>query len=81
MNNLQIAYNESKRMEEINKILGTLVNTIHRIQLTAELPTELPTVQLDNVHCAALDLCTAIMNYLSVSLKVNQRSFFSTAQI
>ena len=48
---------------------------VHRIQLTSDFPDQ-SSAQLDNVHVAALDLCTSVMNYLEIALKTFRREFF-----
>jgi hypothetical protein len=69
----QIAYTETERVNEVDETLVTLLNALHRVQLTETLPDEIP--QLDNTQCAALKLCTAIIEYLDVAIKTLRRPF------
>lgn len=54
------------------------MNAIHRIQLTTEFPAELPPSQIENVHCSALDLCAAIMEYIAIAIKLLSKSVLGT---
>jgi hypothetical protein len=68
--NLQIAYKESTRAKDIDETLNILLNAIHRIQLTDNFPTDLKSAQLENVRCAAMELCIAIMDYVTLAIKI-----------
>jgi hypothetical protein len=46
-----------------------LSSTIHRVQLTAHFPSDLAVRHLENVHCAAFELFTAVMEYLALAIK------------
>jgi hypothetical protein len=48
---------------------------MHRIQLISEVPANLPTSQLENVRYAALELCTAIMEYVALAIKLLKKPF------
>lgn len=74
----QVAYDESGRSEEIDEVLNILLIAVHRVQLTANFPKDLPMAQLESVHCAALDLCSSVMEYLAIALKNLERSFICT---
>lgn len=46
---------------------------VRRAQLTAEFPANLPPLQLENVHCAVLNLCAAIMEYVAKAVLILRR--------
>ena len=67
-----------ERTEERNRwSLNILFISLHRIQLTAKFPAELPDAQTENLNCAAIYLCTAVMDYVSVAIKVLSKSYLS----
>ena len=67
---VQVAYTESGRKKEIEETLTGLLVALHRIQLTAEFPHAVPDSQLENLQCAAINLCATVMDYVSVTIKI-----------
>ena len=72
----KIAFDENGRTEDINETLNVLFMAIHRIRLTSEAPAGLPPSQLESVHSAALELCTAIMDYPAIVIKLLSKRVF-----
>ena len=74
-NNNKAAYDESGRAGEIDATLNRLLMIVQRIHLIEEFPANLSASRLENVKCAAINLCASIMNYLAPALKTLQRNF------
>ena len=51
--------------------------TMQRIQLLKELPGDLGTAQLVNVHQTALDFCAAVLEYVTIGVKKMSDSWLS----
>ena len=66
---IQIAFKESGRAKDIDETLNVLLMALHRIQLTHEFP-RIEISQLETVKYAALSLCAAVMDYISVAIKI-----------
>lgn len=66
---VQIAYEASGRAEAIDGTLETVSKAAENIQKIDLIPTNLALEQLSAVHCAALDLCTAILSYLTILIR------------
>jgi hypothetical protein len=64
-----MTYEESGKTKAIEEELEFLSYTIHRLGLTTDFPPNIAITQLANVQCAALNLCTAIMQYLTLGIQ------------
>jgi hypothetical protein len=72
----QIAYSVTDRAKEVDETLGILLIALHRIQLTGTFSVELGIrSQMETAHCAGLELCAAVMEYLTVAIKSLRRKF------
>jgi hypothetical protein len=65
----QITYEEIGKAKAIEQNLDFLASVIHRLELNAEFPQGIADAQLDNVECAALDVFTAVMEYLTNGIR------------
>ena len=61
-------YEENGKSKDILERLVFLSSTIRRVELVTEFPALIAPPQLDNVQCAALDLSTAIMEYVTLGI-------------
>jgi hypothetical protein len=50
---------------------------IGRIQLTSEFPKNIPTTHIENTQWAAIDLCTAILKYVAIAIKILKKLVIS----
>ena len=65
----QIADGANRRTEGIENTLATIVKAARSIKGIDLVPTHLATAQLHEVHNAALDLCAAILSYLTIVIQ------------
>jgi hypothetical protein len=49
--------------------LEFLSSTVRRVRLITEIPDSVSIEQVENVHAAALELSTAIMEYLTMAIQ------------
>jgi hypothetical protein len=54
----------------MDESLLVLSAAIARVSLTSEFPKGIPTDQLENAQYAAIDLCTVILNYVAIAIKI-----------
>ena len=65
----QITYEESGKAKIIEENLTSLAFVLRRLELNANFPQNIAYAQLDNVESAALDVFTAIMEYLTIGIR------------
>jgi hypothetical protein len=73
----QVAYEVTDRSREIEGAIKQLSNQVCRVRIITELPEDLDPAQLDDVHCAALELASSIVLYLGVAIQHFKRAFIS----
>lgn len=74
----QAASEEAKRAKEIMTVAEILSQEIHRVQLIDRLATmNIDESQMADLRSAALDLSSAIMNYLAIAIENLNRGFHS----
>jgi hypothetical protein len=56
-------------MREIGISLDMLFGAIRRIQLLKSVPRDLDDLYLDGLHSAALNFCTAVLEYLTLAIE------------
>jgi hypothetical protein len=69
---------ELRREQDFNKSLDRLAVALRRIQLPDTIPAEFDHPQKDGFESAALELCTSVCSYLTISLKYLRRSFLGS---
>src|SRR5271163_2845281 len=73
-------FEESKRADEVDEKLVFLSTTIHRLELMNDIPADIDNAQLDNLECAALNLTTSIIEYLTFAIRHFSRSFIGETE-
>jgi hypothetical protein len=73
----QVAYEVTERSREIEGAIKQLSNQLLRVQIISRLPRDLDSTNLDDMHCAALDLASSIVQYLGVAIQHFRSAFMS----
>jgi hypothetical protein len=66
---MQVAYDASTRSENIDATLEEISSAVRAIRVVQDFPEDLAELQLIDVQCAAVCLCSAILSYVVVVIK------------
>lgn len=73
----QIAYEETGKSDGIQKNLRFLVSVNQRLELNSNLRLHDVAEHLENLECAALDVSSTMMNYLSCAVRYFSKRLIS----